>query len=108
MPVHLRGSSMFRHYFKYFLGAYQPVTDMRGMPFVLVSPPAVIGTRFGISTFPRSEFLCGCASGPYNVWCISPWKLDISHISHTRSLFRHSCYTSRLSLINSSIAYNST
>ena len=34
MPVHLRGSSMFRHYFKYFLGAYQPVTDMQGMPIV--------------------------------------------------------------------------
>ena len=41
---------------------------------LIVSSPAVIGTRFGISTFPRSEFFCGCASGPYNVWCISPWK----------------------------------
>jgi hypothetical protein len=34
MPVHLHGFSMFRHYFKYFMGAYQPVTDMRGMPIV--------------------------------------------------------------------------
>src|SRR6202167_1188063 len=31
MPVHLHGFSMFRHYFKYFMGAYQPVTDMRGL-----------------------------------------------------------------------------
>ena len=34
MPFHLCGSSMFRHYFKYFLGTYQLVTDMWGMPIV--------------------------------------------------------------------------
>ena len=34
MPVHLHGSSMFRNYFKYFMGTYQPVTDMQGMPIV--------------------------------------------------------------------------
>ena len=29
--MHLRKSSMLWHYFKYFLGAYPPETDMRGM-----------------------------------------------------------------------------
>ena len=34
MPVHLCGSSMFWHYFKYFLGAYKQVMDMWDMPVV--------------------------------------------------------------------------
>ena len=31
LPMHLCKSSMLQYYFKYFLGAYLPETDMRGM-----------------------------------------------------------------------------
>ena len=78
----------------------------------LVSSPAVIGTRFGISTFPHSEFLCGCTSGPYNVWCISPWKrTSVTSVTHipffgtpvTRHVYHSLTLQSRI--IQCSMAY---
>ena len=58
-------------------------TDLPNLCWQIVSSPAVIGTRFGISTFPCSEFLGGCMSGPYNIWCISPWKwTSVTSVTH--------------------------